>query len=47
VATTATGATLAEAREQAYALAATVHLPDGQLRQDIALRSVRGEVSAP
>jgi phosphoribosylamine--glycine ligase len=41
VAATATGPTLADARERAYALAATVHLPDGQLRQDIALRAVR------
>jgi phosphoribosylamine--glycine ligase len=40
VAATATGATLAEARERAYALAATVHLPGGQLRRDIALRVV-------
>jgi phosphoribosylamine--glycine ligase len=47
LAATAVGATLAEARERAYALAGTVHLPDGQLRQDIALRAVRGEVSAP
>jgi len=41
VAVTATGATLAEARERAYALAATVHLPGGQLRSDIALRAVQ------
>jgi phosphoribosylamine--glycine ligase len=41
VAVTATGATLAEARERAYALAATVHLPGGQLRRDIALRAVQ------
>jgi phosphoribosylamine---glycine ligase len=41
VAATATGATLAEARERAYALAATVHLPGGQLRSDIALRAVQ------
>jgi phosphoribosylamine--glycine ligase len=40
VAATAAGATLAEARERAYALAATVHLPGGQLRRDIALRVV-------
>jgi phosphoribosylamine--glycine ligase len=47
VAATATGATLAEARDRAYALAGTVHLPDGQLRLDIALGAVRGEVRAP
>jgi phosphoribosylamine--glycine ligase len=47
VAATATGATLAEARDRAYALAATVHLPDGRLRRDIALRAVRGEVRTP
>jgi phosphoribosylamine---glycine ligase len=41
VAATAAGATLAEARERAYALAATVHLPGGQLRSDIALRAVQ------
>ena len=41
VAVTATGAALAEARERAYALAATVHLPGGQLRTDIALRAVQ------
>jgi phosphoribosylamine--glycine ligase len=41
VAVTATGATLADARERAYALAATVHLPGGQLRTDIALRAVQ------
>jgi phosphoribosylamine--glycine ligase len=40
VAVTATGATLAEARTRAYALAATVHLPGGQLRTDIALGAV-------
>jgi phosphoribosylamine--glycine ligase len=36
VSVTATGATLAAARDRAYALAATVHLPGGQLRSDIA-----------
>ena len=36
VAVTAAGATLAEARERAYALAATVHLPGGKLRPEIA-----------
>lgn len=49
VAATATGATLAEARERAYELARSVHLPGGQLRGDIALRAVADEVppSAP
>jgi phosphoribosylamine---glycine ligase len=41
VAATATGATLAQAREHAYALAATVHLPGGQLRRDIALQALQ------
>ena len=41
---TATGATLAAAREAAYALAATVQLPGGQQRSDIALRAVRGAI---
>jgi phosphoribosylamine--glycine ligase len=41
VAVTAAGATLAEARERAYAMAATVHLPGGQLRTDIAFRAVQ------
>ncbi|HEY3718489.1 MAG TPA: phosphoribosylamine--glycine ligase [Jatrophihabitantaceae bacterium] len=45
VSATAVGATLAEARERAYALAATVHLPGGRLRTDIALRAVRGELT--
>jgi phosphoribosylamine---glycine ligase len=47
VSATAVGATLAEARERAYAIAATVHIPGAQLRTDIALRAVRGEVRAP
>jgi phosphoribosylamine--glycine ligase len=42
---TATGATLAEARDAAYALAATVDLPGSHQRSDIALRAVRGEIS--
>jgi phosphoribosylamine--glycine ligase len=42
---TATGATLAEAREAAYALAATVDLPGGQQRSDIALRAVAGAIT--
>jgi len=45
VSVTAVGATLAEARERAYALAATIDLPGGQLRTDIALRAVRGELT--
>jgi phosphoribosylamine--glycine ligase len=40
VAATATGATLAEARDRAYALVATIGLPGGQHRSDIALRAV-------
>ncbi len=46
VSVTATGRTLEEARNQAYALAATVSLPGGHSRSDIALRAVRGEVTA-
>ena len=46
VSMTAVGATLAEARERAYALASAVHLPGGQSRTDIALRAVLGTVSA-
>jgi phosphoribosylamine--glycine ligase len=45
VSVTATGATLAQARDAAYARAATVHLPEAQWRTDIALRAVRGEIS--
>jgi phosphoribosylamine-glycine ligase len=37
---TATGPTLREARDAVYALAATVDLPGGQQRGDIALRAV-------
>ncbi len=40
VAATATGATLAEARDRAYALVATIGLPGGQHRTDIALRAL-------
>jgi phosphoribosylamine--glycine ligase len=39
------GATLAEARERAYALAETVDLPGGQQRSDIALRAVDAAVT--
>jgi phosphoribosylamine--glycine ligase len=42
---TATGATLAEARERAYELLGGVDLPGGQHRTDIALRAARDEVS--
>jgi phosphoribosylamine--glycine ligase len=42
---TATGATLAEAREAAYRLAATVDLPGGHQRSDIALLAVQGGIS--
>ncbi len=45
VSVTATGPTLDQARNRAYALAATVRLPGGQFRSDIALRAVRGEVT--
>jgi phosphoribosylamine--glycine ligase len=38
---TATGPTLAEARDRAYRLAAAVDLPGGQYRHDIALRAVQ------
>jgi len=40
VAATATGATLAEARDRAYALVATIGLPGSQHRTDIALRAL-------
>jgi phosphoribosylamine--glycine ligase len=42
VSVTATGKTLDEARNRAYALAATIRLPGAQHRSDIALRAVRG-----
>jgi phosphoribosylamine---glycine ligase len=42
---TALGVTLAEAREQAYALVDKIGVPDGQARRDIALRAARGEIS--
>ncbi|MGN6608549.1 MAG: phosphoribosylamine--glycine ligase [Jatrophihabitans sp.] len=44
---TATGPTLAEARDAAYALAGTVHLDGGQLRRDIAARAVAGDIRLP
>jgi phosphoribosylamine--glycine ligase len=43
VSATAVGATLAEARQRAYALARTVHLPGGQMRTDIALRAASAQ----
>jgi phosphoribosylamine--glycine ligase len=42
---TGIGATLAEARDRAYALAATVELPGGQQRSDIARRAVDGAIT--
>jgi phosphoribosylamine--glycine ligase len=45
LAATAVGPTLADARARAYELAATITLPGGQLRSDIALRAERGEIT--
>ena len=42
---TATGPTLAAARDNAYALAATVDLPGGHQRADIARRAVEGAIT--
>jgi phosphoribosylamine--glycine ligase len=42
---TGIGATLADARDNAYRLAATVDLPGGQQRSDIALRAVAGAIT--
>jgi phosphoribosylamine--glycine ligase len=42
---TATGPTLAAARDSAYALLDTIELPGGQHRTDIALHAVRGEIT--
>jgi phosphoribosylamine--glycine ligase len=42
---TATGPTLGAARDAAYALAATVDLPGGVQRSDIALRAVHGAIT--
>jgi len=44
---TATGPTLAAARDAAYAGVANVRLDGGQHRGDIALRAIRGEISPP
>jgi phosphoribosylamine--glycine ligase len=41
---TATGPTLAAARDAVYALVDKIELPGGQHRTDIALRAVRGEI---
>jgi phosphoribosylamine---glycine ligase len=42
---TATGSTLAAARDAAYALVATIDLPGGQHRTDIAERAVNGQIT--
>jgi phosphoribosylamine--glycine ligase len=42
---TAVGATLAEARGRAYALADSVHMSGRQFRSDIALRAVGGQIT--
>jgi phosphoribosylamine--glycine ligase len=42
---TAVGATLAEARDRAYALVEKIDLPGGRFRHDIALRAARGEIT--
>jgi phosphoribosylamine--glycine ligase len=47
VSATATGATLEEARLQAYRLIEALTLPGGHYRRDIALRAVRAEISVP
>jgi phosphoribosylamine---glycine ligase len=44
---TATGVSLAEARERAYAGVAAVELRGGFSRSDIAFRAVRGEITVP
>jgi phosphoribosylamine--glycine ligase len=44
---TATGVSLAEARERAYQGVAVVELRGGFSRSDIALRAVRGEITVP
>ncbi len=47
LACTATGATLAEARDAAYALVDRVMLDGAHYRRDIALAAVRGEIQVP
>ncbi len=44
VSATAVGDSLRDARSRAYALVATLHLPDGQYRTDIALRAANDEI---
>jgi phosphoribosylamine--glycine ligase len=44
---TAVGATLAEARDSAYAVASAVQLPGAQYRRDIASLAVAGEIVVP
>jgi phosphoribosylamine--glycine ligase len=44
---TATGATLAQARDAAYRLVAAINLPGGQHRSDIAARAIAGDVQVP
>jgi phosphoribosylamine---glycine ligase len=44
---TATGPDLASARATAYERLASVHLPGGQFRGDIALSAARGEIVVP
>lgn len=44
---TATGGSLAAARDRAYALVATIDLPGGQYRRDIAARAAAGEIRLP
>ena len=44
---TATGSTLAEARERAYAAVALIHFPGAQWRRDIALAAAEGRISVP
>jgi phosphoribosylamine--glycine ligase len=45
VSATAVGDTLAQARDRAYELVASIDLPGGQWRSDIALRAVRGDIT--
>jgi phosphoribosylamine--glycine ligase len=47
VSVTAVGGDLADARRRAYDLVATVHLPGGQYRTDIAERAVAGRIALP
>jgi phosphoribosylamine--glycine ligase len=47
VSVTAVGGDLADARQRAYDLVATVHLPGGQHRTDIAERAVAGRIALP